>query len=210
MDRSEQLIEIAHQLFGRYGYERTTMDDIAREAGISKGAVYLHFKSKEELLIAAIHRCMEAESRLQQQAFDACNTAYLQCLRDVMLRRILFVFDRMSEQNHSLDSLIRTGHRIRQTSLHYFQEHLRQIAAFLRKTAEAGEIPPQPDYDQVAYYLMSALSGLYPPYEPKNTVRPDDKITRQDLEQTASFILSAFLSGLKHNVFATQETTPHV
>ncbi len=43
-------------MFIHYGYDKTTVSDIAEEAGVSKGAIYLHWKSKDELFEALIFR----------------------------------------------------------------------------------------------------------------------------------------------------------
>jgi AcrR family transcriptional regulator len=47
--RRQALLDAALVLFGRYGYRRTSIDDIAREAGVAKGTVYLYVESKEAL-----------------------------------------------------------------------------------------------------------------------------------------------------------------
>ena len=44
------IVEAATEVFLANGYSRTSMDDIARQAGVSKQTVYQHFKSKEQLL----------------------------------------------------------------------------------------------------------------------------------------------------------------
>src|SRR3984885_5474822 len=49
-----RLMEVAQQLFAAQGYPETTVDDIARAAGASRATFYLHFKSKAELMGAAI------------------------------------------------------------------------------------------------------------------------------------------------------------
>jgi AcrR family transcriptional regulator len=49
-------LDAAQQVFGQYGYRRTTMDDIAREAEIGKGTIYLSFASKEEVFQALSQR----------------------------------------------------------------------------------------------------------------------------------------------------------
>lgn len=49
-DRKEVLIEKAGKLFLKYGYEKTTMSDLARAAGIKAPTIYYHVESKEELL----------------------------------------------------------------------------------------------------------------------------------------------------------------
>jgi len=50
--RRAEILDAALGLFGRYGYRRTSIDDIAREAGIAKGTVYLSFASKDEVFRA--------------------------------------------------------------------------------------------------------------------------------------------------------------
>ena len=48
--KKEQIIESARKLFTKYGYKKVSMDEIAREANVSKKTVYAYFKDKEELL----------------------------------------------------------------------------------------------------------------------------------------------------------------
>src|SRR5438445_600997 len=50
----EQLMAAAIDCFARLGYQGTTIDRIARDAGVTKGAVYYHFRDKEELLFEAV------------------------------------------------------------------------------------------------------------------------------------------------------------
>lgn len=54
--RAGRILNAASDLFARYGFDKTTMDDIAQAAHVSKGAIYLHFRSKEDLFDALILR----------------------------------------------------------------------------------------------------------------------------------------------------------
>ncbi len=54
--RAERILEAASDLFAHYGYDKTTMEDIARASGVSKGALYLHFRSKDDLFDALMLR----------------------------------------------------------------------------------------------------------------------------------------------------------
>ena len=56
VERREQILAAAVRLWTGHGFEATTLDAIAREAGIAKGTVYLYFATKEELLAAAVER----------------------------------------------------------------------------------------------------------------------------------------------------------
>jgi AcrR family transcriptional regulator len=55
-DKRERILDAAQSLFVRYGVKRTSIDDVAREAGIAKGTVYLSFESKAELFAAIADR----------------------------------------------------------------------------------------------------------------------------------------------------------
>jgi AcrR family transcriptional regulator len=59
-DKSARILKAALDLFVRYGIKRTSIDDIAREAGIAKGTLYLYYQSKDALFAAVAERiCAE-------------------------------------------------------------------------------------------------------------------------------------------------------
>ena len=61
----KELMAIAIDCFARYGYQGTSIDRIASAAGVTKGALYYHFRDKEELLFAAVQdRITEFEQRI--------------------------------------------------------------------------------------------------------------------------------------------------
>ena len=53
-DRPQEITEAAFQAFAEKGYAATRVDDVAKRAGVSKGLLYLYFKTKEELFKAVI------------------------------------------------------------------------------------------------------------------------------------------------------------
>jgi AcrR family transcriptional regulator len=57
--KTEAILDAARAVFSRHGFDATTVDAVAAEAGIAKGTVYLYFKSKDELYIAALVRDVE-------------------------------------------------------------------------------------------------------------------------------------------------------
>lgn len=75
-ERRAQIIQAALACFTRKGYNKTTMDDIVAESGLSKGTLYWYFKSKDDLLESAI--LSSFESSFGQEAIAAleqCPTA---------------------------------------------------------------------------------------------------------------------------------------
>ena len=59
--RKEQILEAAAAVFARLGFHKARMDDIVQEAGLSKGAVYWYFKSKDEIIAIIMDQFMERE-----------------------------------------------------------------------------------------------------------------------------------------------------
>lgn len=82
--RIDQIADAALRRFARYGYRRSSMDDIAKEAGLAKATLYLHFKSKDDIFRAMLARLgtrVEArcrEAMAQEAPFPAKLAALLQ------------------------------------------------------------------------------------------------------------------------------------
>ncbi len=114
--KADQIIAATRSLFVRYGYRRTSVDDIAREAGVAKATLYLHFSGKEEMFREMIRRfqlvqeerCEAAEAietSVQDRVvalIDAVygttlewfeNTAHIEELRSVALHEIAVPVD---------------------------------------------------------------------------------------------------------------------
>lgn len=55
-ERAERILDAAATLILRWGFQKTTLDDVSRQAGVAKGTMYLHWKTREDLLQALIRR----------------------------------------------------------------------------------------------------------------------------------------------------------
>jgi AcrR family transcriptional regulator len=73
--RVGDVIEAAVEVFVEQGYEGASMEAIARRAGLTKGGLYHHFRSKDELLLAANERFMEPMRRFMGEARSAASPA---------------------------------------------------------------------------------------------------------------------------------------
>ena len=59
-ERSEQLLDVAEELFTTHGYEGVSIEDIARAAGVTRPVVYQHFPSKEGVFLGCVTRARRA------------------------------------------------------------------------------------------------------------------------------------------------------
>lgn len=80
-ERKSQILNAAQQVFTRKGLDSARMDDIAEETGLSKGAIYLYFKSKDELIIAILDKVFQGVLGLlnkQEMESPSASAAILQ------------------------------------------------------------------------------------------------------------------------------------
>jgi AcrR family transcriptional regulator len=68
--RPEEITAAALRVFARRGLHQTALEDVAKEAGISKGTIYLYFKSKEDLFIAAAQQVVLSPDDLPMELPD--------------------------------------------------------------------------------------------------------------------------------------------
>src|SRR4051794_12809984 len=86
--RRERVLAVALEVFGRYGFRKASMDEIARSADISRQGLYLHFENKDALFRAAVRqeldtalgevsRCLDEERVALERRIVAALDAWL-------------------------------------------------------------------------------------------------------------------------------------
>ena len=88
----QAILEAAERKFLEHGFHGTTVEEIAEQADVSVGSIYVHFQSKEGLYLALVERALEIEERYMDEAFKptlalgqqlfAAGWAYLRFYRD--------------------------------------------------------------------------------------------------------------------------------
>lgn len=75
-ERANRILDAAAELISHYGFDKTTVSDIARDAGVSKGAIYLHWDSKEALFEALLQRELWQYADDWLEMFEADDSAW--------------------------------------------------------------------------------------------------------------------------------------
>ena len=186
----DAILDATDRLLARYGYRKMTVEDIAVEAGIGKGSIYLHFSSKEEVVLSHIDRIVDRlRERLKEIAHSDATAA--ERLRQMLLARVLFRFDSIQHYTQSLNDLLaalRPGLLRRRAQ--YFEAEAQIFAEVLTAGREAGEFTFEDD-DATAHALLQATNGLLP-YSLSTTELGE----RDEVEQRASDVANLMLSGL--------------
>jgi len=159
--RYQQILDAAVACFSRQGFHQTTMDDICQEAGLSPGAVYRYFSSKEDIIEASCKRSQQAWATSFEIVERKGRTLdVLDELVDVSCRRLEQRSDsemRLKAEliaealrNPRVEEAIR---RIRNNALQYFE-------GLIRRGQEKGEINADLDSNAVAQLYATIYDGL--------------------------------------------------
>ncbi|MET9297206.1 helix-turn-helix domain-containing protein [Streptomyces sp. NPDC003077] len=81
-ERGERILRVARELLLAWGYQRVTIDDIARRAEVGKGTVYLHWKTKESLFLSVV---LEAKMRGHRRQLERLRADP----REILLSRMM-------------------------------------------------------------------------------------------------------------------------
>lgn len=183
-------METAGRLFGRYGYEKTTLDEITGELGIGKATLYNEFPSKEDILAAVMSRFLEGLMRDMDRMAGNARGPALATIRELLLFHVLAFYDHAHRFFHTAEILMNARQLQAKAPIRPLIEAETQLlASLLKRAAEQGEIAPRSDYPSLARLLRKALRMFYPPFIFEQT--------RKQVEQDAGLLLDILTSGLK-------------
>ncbi len=158
-ERAIRILEAAAELIQRWGYRKTTIDDIAKHAGVAKGTIYLHWKTREELFMdLLIRERMKAGRGIEEQvAADPEGTtlhglikhSILATLRNPLLKAVILKdADILGELVNSEFGHADTEHRIA------------AIKTFLELLRDRALIRTDIDLDTQFYMLEAITTGF--------------------------------------------------
>ncbi len=186
----DAILDATDRLLARYGYKKMTIDDLAREVGIGKGSVYLHFSSKEEIALSHIDRIIERlKANLGEIAIKkmSCKAR----LRLMLIERVMFRFDSVQHYSQSLNELLsHLRPRLLDRRKRYFEEEARIFAGILDEGATAGEFAFENSAD-TARTLIDATNALLP-----YSLSAYELGERGDIEKKTSRVADLILNGL--------------
>src|SRR3712207_1090111 len=127
------ILDAADRLLARYGYRKMTMEDLAQEVGIGKGTIYLHFRSKEEIVMSHVDRIVQGVlDRLQTIA--ASDAAPAAKLRQMIIGRVMIRFDSVQHYTESISEVLRDMRSaLLERREHYFEQEAEMIAGVLKE-----------------------------------------------------------------------------
>ncbi len=142
--RPEEILQAAIEAFASNGYERTRVDDVATRAGISKGTVYLYFKSKADLFREVVRSRIVTRIEGLRKDIDHYDGPVEQFIR---LQLRAFIQQALeSEVREVVRLVIGEAHRFPDLAEFYYQEVISRgmgvMEGLVRRGVERGEFRP--------------------------------------------------------------------
>ncbi|GAB4461692.1 MAG: hypothetical protein OHK0029_27390 [Armatimonadaceae bacterium] len=190
----QAILEAARSRFMHYGYKKTTIDEIAADAGVGKGTVYLYFSGKEDILLT-IAADVKRNITEQMRAIAHSLASPDEKIRRMILSAILSVHDAASTTAHGVEIV---DEMLRPKIMECGRDHKEAQFALLARVLEEGVRQgifsiPGDDYKQTARMLVLGMVSFYPPYmDPCH----GQASCRRDLEARANRMLDFLFHGL--------------
>ena len=187
----ESILDAARNLLARQGYRKTSMEDVGREAGLSRRTLYLHFADKRALFLATIGKLVEGLIvRLEQEARAPGSPA--ERLQSMLELRVMHRFDGVADHYQSLDELMA---HLRQTYLErreqWFESEAQILARVLEEGMRQGEFARGSSL-ALARTLVVATNSLLP-----YSLSPRELGSRKDVERAAADLARLLVRGLR-------------
>jgi len=174
----QEILRAAARLFQQQGYDATSMNDVAAALKLSKGGLYHHFQSKDEILFHIMSHAMQlTEDRVINVVRRIDGTSHagleeqLRTLIRLHIQVVLSPEDReitvMLHENHPLPPALRRKINGRKKDYLVFVENL--IADVQRKRNSASKVTPR----AAAFALVGMINWIYQWYKPDGPLTGD-------------------------------------
>lgn len=162
-DVRQKILDAAEQRLWHYGFKKTTIDEIASDAGVGKGTVYLHFQSKEDVAIAIMSQYKaQSLSAIADIARDPDKAPVVK-LKEMLRQPLMDAYRKCLESPASLEFIIAIKPHIREMMLPYTEQEHVLLASVLEEGNQSG-IFDVPDTLAAARTLKTMCLGFLPPY----------------------------------------------
>ncbi len=156
----ENILKIARDIFSKYGFKKTTLDDIANAVRKGKSSLYYYFESKEDLFQAVIMKEVEILAHELEIVINR-NTDPIDKLRDYILTK-LTTFRGLANFYHAIENDITAVSFIDDIKRKYELDEIRMIKRILIEGVRKNEFEIY-DFNLAAIGITTAIKGLEMP-----------------------------------------------
>ncbi len=201
-DKRERILAAAERVFARRGFFAARVSEIAKDAGVADGTIYLYFKSKDDLLISLFENRMKQVNEALRTAI-ASEQRPLDQLRAIIRGYLRLVHDEPSAAEVLTIELRQSNKFMKEYENAEFADFLRMLGGVIAKGQEAGELDDAVPPHIAARMIFGMLDELALAWvlakQPINATKPK----KFDIVRAADWVVAFVTTGL-----GTKETSP--
>ena len=157
--RRKQIIDASRKLILKYGSEHVTVKRIAKEIGISDGAIYKHFKSKRQILYFLVDYIEDNLIGDIKKSYPFNNASEI--LKNILINHLSSIEQRRGISFLIIAEIISLGDkRLNKKIFDVLSKYISHIKDILLKGVKAGEIRQDINLDMAASIFFSMIQGL--------------------------------------------------
>ena len=160
LQTKQSILAAAQKIFTERGFAKASLSDIAREANVTRGAIYWHFENKSELLAALME-----EEATKVNIYNTLRQAVEENQRDplgILKKASLFTSTLAATIEHAMISGVKSD--VREKIIEMMQERFFVVSEALRAAVVQKQLPADLDVDAAATLLCAMVSGMIDHY----------------------------------------------
>ncbi len=195
LDKKQEILKAAGECFARYGYEKTTLDDIGRLVGLNKASLYYYYKNKEELFSAVIYRETEALFQALQDMVGRANGCQEQILM-YLSERLKYVNEMVNLRNLPLETIQKFKPIFEELNQKFIEKEIDFLNRILEECQKRKEIIPG-DTRRIAGSILTVTEAIRQRYIQRSgnclLGDPDILALKEEVCYTVSLILNGII-----------------
>ena len=192
-EREALILQAAEEVLTEKGYHEMSMDEIAARVGISKGTVYLHFASKEDLVFALFERDMQKFQELVEERIDPAST-----VRGRMETILHLMFEGLFSRRISLLYTIYNSSELRKIFIEKkgcMREMMEQLTTRVTSLLEEGKASGEFDTTLATSVMLSAFFSLLSPKSYERLIVDDQLPPGESVKQLGRIYFKGIAAG---------------
>ena len=194
-DKRERILAAAERVFARRGFFASRVSEIAKDAGVADGTIYLYFKSKDDLLISLFENRMKQVNETLRTAI-ANERSTLDQLRAFIHAYLQLVHDEPAATEVLTIELRQSNKFMKEYENAEFADFLRMLGGLIAKGQDAGELDDSVPAHVAARMIFGMLDELALAWvlakQPINATKPK----KFDIVRAADWVVALVTTGL--------------
>ena len=184
--KAELIVDVAQRLFAKYGFKKTTIDEIAHSAHIAKGSIYYYFSSKEDIFRTVLDKENRLWSQKVREVINRASTPQ-EKLRAYLVTRMKYLSKLTNFYSALREEYLEHYAFIENIRKRYFREEIEIVKAILEEGVKKRIFKVE-ELRLMAFVIVAALKGLEYPWTME--------IPMPDIEKSIDFLLKMSFNGL--------------